>query len=127
MAPAALVNLDIEIGDKIVKALDEDGKALNVAMWAKLPEFENWRFVIASDRLNQDSPRIGYSEVDEVLRKVNIRFPGLPALFLAPMKRPFIQALRQSFASAKDTYGMRLGNQVFGDQFLEDAFVYRIR
>jgi len=35
--------------------------------------------------------------------------------------------LRQAFASAKDTYGMRLGGQKFGDQYLEDAFVYRIR
>ena len=127
MAPAALVNLDIELGDRVVKALDEDGKALNVALWAKLPEFENWRLVIASDRLDQDSPRSGYSQVDEALDKAGIRFPGLPPLALLPMKRPFIQALRRSFASAKDTYGMRLGDQTFGDQFLEDAFVYRIR
>jgi len=126
MAPAALVNLDIELGDKVVKALDEDGKALKVALWAKLPEFESWRLVIASDHLDQDSPRLGYSQVDAALKKVGIRFPGLPPLLLLPMKRPFIQALERSFASAKDTYGMRLGNQVFGDWFLEDAFVYRI-
>jgi hypothetical protein len=43
------------------------------------------------------------------------------------VQRPFIQALRHAFASANDTYGMRLGGQAFGDQYLEDAFVYRIR
>jgi hypothetical protein len=123
----ALVNLDIELGDKVVKALDEDGKAPNVALWAKLPEFEKWRLIISSDCLNQDSPRAGYSQIDTALKKVGIRFPGLPSLALLPMNRPFIQALRRSFASAKDTYGMRLGSQMFGDQFLEDAFVYRIR
>ena len=42
------------------------------------------------------------------------------------MDNPFIQALRRIFASAKDTYGMRLGGQTFGDKYLEDAFVYRI-
>jgi hypothetical protein len=43
------------------------------------------------------------------------------------MDKTFIQALRKVFGSAADTYGMRLGGQMFGDQYLEDAFVYRIR
>ena len=46
---------------------------------------------------------------------------------MRPMDNPMIQALRGVFASAADTYGMRLGGQVFGDKYLEDAFVYRIR
>lgn len=43
------------------------------------------------------------------------------------MKSPMIEALRQAFASVKDVYGMRLGGQTFGDKYLEEAFVYRIR
>jgi hypothetical protein len=43
------------------------------------------------------------------------------------MDNPFIKALRRVFAPAADTYGMRLGGQRFGDKYLEDAFVYRIR
>jgi hypothetical protein len=43
------------------------------------------------------------------------------------MDDPFIQSLREVFAGAADTYGMRLGGQKFGDQYIEDAFVYRIR
>jgi hypothetical protein len=31
------------------------------------------------------------------------------------------------FSKTADTYGMRLGGQKFGDQYIEDAFVYRIR
>jgi hypothetical protein len=27
----------------------------------------------------------------------------------------------------KDVYGMRLGGQTFGDKYIEEAFVYRIR
>jgi len=46
---------------------------------------------------------------------------------MRPMNNPFIEALRGLFASTKDTYGMRLGGQKFGDKYLEDAFVYRIR
>jgi hypothetical protein len=43
------------------------------------------------------------------------------------MDNPFIKALRRTFAEVSDTYGMRLGGQKFGDKYLEDAFVYRIR
>jgi hypothetical protein len=71
--------------------------------------------------------RTGYSELDAALKNVGIRFPGLPPVALLPMKRPFIQALRDLFGSAQETYGMRLGNQSFGDEYVEDAFVYRIR
>jgi hypothetical protein len=123
----ALVNLDIEQGDKVIKALDQDGKSPNVALWAKLPEYEDWRLVIASDHLNQDSSLLGYSEINAAMKKAGIPFRRLPPLALRPMKRPFIQALRNTFSTAKDTFGMRLGNQTFGDQYLEDAFVYRIR
>jgi hypothetical protein len=127
MGSPALVNLDIDLGNKVVQALDEDGKAPNVVLWAKLPEYQDWRLVIASDRLDQESPRLGYSEIDAAVKKAGIPFRRLPPLALRPMRRPFIQALRRAFASAKDVYGMRLGNQTFGDQFLEDAFVYRIQ
>jgi hypothetical protein len=43
------------------------------------------------------------------------------------MSNPMIQELRRAFGSTADTYGMRLGGQMFGDKYLEDAFVYRIR
>lgn len=34
MDTAALVNLDIENGQKVIDALDRDGKNPNVALWA---------------------------------------------------------------------------------------------
>jgi hypothetical protein len=43
------------------------------------------------------------------------------------MDEPFIRDLRTAFASAPSTYGMRLGGQTFGNQYIEEAFVYRIR
>jgi hypothetical protein len=124
---ATLVNFDIENGQKVIDALDKDGKTPNVALWAKLPDYENWRLVIASDRLDQSPSLSGYSEINTAIRKAGIPINRKPSIFWRPMDKPFIQALRRTFASAKDTYGMRLGGQMFGDKYLEDAFVYRIR
>jgi hypothetical protein len=124
---STLVSYDIENGKEVIDALDQDGKGPNVALWAKLPDYENWRLVIASDRLDQSSSRIGYSEINAALEKAGIPIRREPSIFLRPMDNPMIQALRGVFASASDTYGMRLGGQMFGDKYLEDAFVYRIR
>lgn len=127
MDTPALVSFDIENGQEVVDALDRDGKAPNVALWAKLPDYESWRLVIASEHLNQDPYQSGYDEINAAIRKAGIPIHRKPAIFLRPMGNPMIQALRRTFASAKDTYGMRLGGQTFGDKYLEDGFVYRIQ
>jgi len=122
-----LVTFDIENGERVVDALDKAGKPPNVAIWAKLPDYEDWRLVIASDRLDQSSEFSGYSEINEAIRQAGIPFHRKPTIFLRPMDNPMIQALRSSYASMSDNYGMRLGSQMFGDKYLEDAVVYRIR
>ena len=127
MDTSTLVSYDIENGKEVIDALDQDGKGPNVALWAKLPDYENWRLVIASDQLDQSSSRTGYSEINAALEKAGIPIRREPSIFLRPMDNPMIKALRGVFASASDTYGMRLGGQMFGDKYLEDTFVYRIR
>jgi hypothetical protein len=127
MAPAALVNFDIENGEKVIAALEKAGKAPNVALWAKLPDYENWRLILASDSFDQNSQFSGYSEIIEAMEKAGIPIHRQPTILMRPMSNPMIKALRRVFGVARDTYGMRLGGQTFGDKYLEDAFVYRIR
>jgi hypothetical protein len=45
---------------------------------------------------------------------------------ILPMSDPFIKGLRSIFGKAKSVEGMRLGGQLIGDRFIEDAYVYRI-
>ena len=127
MGTPTLVSFDIENGERVVDALDKAGKPPNVAIWAKLRDYEDWRLVIASDRLDQSSEFSGYSEINEAIRKAGIPFHRKPTIFLRPMDNPMIQALRSAYASMSDIYGMRLGSQMFGDKDLEDAVVYCIR
>lgn len=127
MATATLVNFDIENGQQVIDALDRAGRTPRVALWAKLPDYENWRLMIASDLFDQSSPRPGYAEINAALKNAGISIHREPSILLRPMDNPFIQDIRRVFATASDTYGMRLGGQMFGDKYLEDAFVYRIR
>jgi hypothetical protein len=127
MAPATLVSFDIENGQKVIDALDNAGKPPKVVLWVKLPDYENWRLMIASDRLDQTSQFAGYSEINEAMDKAGIPTHRQPSLLLRRMDNPMISELRRLFGSAADTFGMRLGGQTFGDKYLEEAFVYRIQ
>ena len=126
MDQATLVSFDIENGEKVIKALDDDGRTPDVALWAKIPDYEDWRLVIASDRLDQDSELSGYSEINAAMKKAGIPMHRRPTISMRPMDNPFIQDLRRALSSNTDTFGMRLGGQMFGGKYLEDAFVYRI-
>ena len=126
MGTEALVNFDIENGDRVIQALDKAGKQPDVALWAKLPDYEDWRLILASTKIDQSSQFTGYSQIHEVMAQAGIPAHRQPTIFLRPMNNPMIEALRSIFSEAADTYGMRLGGQRFGDQYVEDAFVYRI-
>lgn len=127
MGSTALVSLNIEDGQKVIDALDEAGKPPRVALWAKLPDYENWRLILASELLEQGSQFTIYSEINEAMDRAGLPLHRQPTIFLRPMHNPMIEALRQTFASVADVYGMRLGGQRFGDKFIEEGFVYRIR
>jgi hypothetical protein len=129
MGTPTLVNFDIQNGEEVIKALDQADKSPDVALWAKLPDYENWRLVLASHLLDQKSEFSGYTEIIEAMDKAGIPVHRQPSILMRPMDNPMIKALREIsiFASEAGTYGMRLGGQVFGDKYLEDSFVYRIR
>ncbi len=50
-----------------------------------------------------------------------------PPLLIFKLSDPFIRALRKRFGKATTVEGMRLGTQMIGDRYVEDALVYRIR
>lgn len=127
MAATALVNFDFGNVEMAIRALDAAGKEPRVALWAKLPDYESWRLIVASEKIDQESPLAGYGQIVEALRNANIPMHRRPDILLLPMKSKMIEGLRSAFSSAKDVYGMRLGGQTFGDKYIEEAFVYRIR
>jgi hypothetical protein len=127
MAPGTLLSFVIESGNKVIDALDRDDKTPDVALWAKIPDYEEWRLPIASDSLDRTLPLSGYEEINAAMKKAGISYRTHPSILLRSVDNPMILALQNLFATAKDTYGMRLGGRKFGDKYLEDAFVYRIR
>ncbi|HLH20259.1 MAG TPA: hypothetical protein VKX45_23740 [Bryobacteraceae bacterium] len=126
MGKALLVNLDLEAGSEVLRAIEAAGIRVSVALWAKLEEYADWRLIVASRDLDAAGMWDGYMIIIKATRAAGIPQHKSDSLMILRMKDPFIRELRKLFKGAKDVEGMRLGGQAIGDRFLEDAYVYRI-
>lgn len=127
MDKATLVDIDFRTGDEVLEILDASGVQISVAMWVCFPEYGDWRFLLASRQLDRAEPSKAYGLIHQPLRKAGIPLERTPTLMILKMTDPFIRALRHVFGKTKSTEGMRLGGQMIGDRFIDDALVFRIQ
>ena len=127
MDKASLVTSDFAVGARVLDALDNSGLAISVALWLNSSEYEDWRLVLSSRRLDNADPRGAYGLVHDALERAGFLLEHTPPLLILRMTDPFIKALRQIFGKTKSVEGMRLGGQTIGDRFVQDALINRIR
>jgi hypothetical protein len=82
--------------------------------------------VIAARGFNELEIRAAYRLLHDSLRAEGMTSEKTPVVMIFAMTDPFIKGLRKIFGKTKSVEGMRLGGQMIGDRFIEDAFVYRI-
>jgi hypothetical protein len=121
-----LVSVDLDRGSEILRILDEAGLRVSVALWALLEEYNDWRLLLASRRLDAASQLEGYGLVNDALRAAGFSVEDKPSIVILPMADPTVRTLRRLFGRAKTVEGMRLGGQQIGKRWVEDAYVYRI-
>jgi hypothetical protein len=114
------------MGLELVESLERAKLKIGVALWAYLSEYGDWRMILASRRFDSLGLRDAYGLLHDMLNAAGIGPAQAPAIMILPMNDPFVRDLRRYFAKAKWVEGKRLGGQMFGDRFIEDAYVYRI-
>ena len=126
MDKAVLVAPDFKAGLELVRAL-ESRVPISVALWLYSSDHEDWRFVLASRQLDAAGPTEAYGLVHDALASAGISLEQTPALMILKMSDPMIRELRRMFSKTKSVEGMRLGGQRVGNQFVQEALVYRVR
>jgi hypothetical protein len=89
MDKAALVTPDFAAGAKLLEALDHSDLAINVALWLNSSDYDDWRFVLSSRRLNDADPR-AYGSVRDALQRGGFLREHTPPLLILGMTDPFI-------------------------------------
>src|SRR5437870_8170056 len=126
MDKTALVSLDIERGREILDALERAKLKMAIALWVYSSEYEDWRLVLSARQFDSPDPRDAYRRLNETLAADGLTPERTPPVLILPMSDSFTRELRELFAKTKNVEGMRLGGQMIGDRFVEDAYVYRI-
>lgn len=126
MDKTAMVSIDLSQGSEILEALERAHVKVSVALWMFLSEFEDWRLVVSSRQFDTADPRDAYRLLHDSLSKAEVASKKTPAIIIFPTSDPFVRELRRIFGKTKDLEGMRLGGQLIGDRFVQDAYVYRI-
>jgi hypothetical protein len=121
MDQETLVSFDIEKGREVINALDRAGNPPEVAMWAMLPQYETWRFLLASSHID------GYVDLATQLNNAGVHPALRPSILLRETSDPFIQELRKKYAGLGENIGQHIVSERFGKQYIDEAYVYRIR
>jgi hypothetical protein len=117
----ALVEASFAAGSELVQALDRSTLSISVALWLYSPDYEDWRFVLASRRLDAVEPSDAFGLVHDAFSAAGLSLEKTPPLPILKMPDAFIRALRKNFSKARTVEGMRVGGQLIGDRFVEDA------
>jgi hypothetical protein len=121
-----MVSLEVDRGREIVAALERAKLKVGVALWMYLSEYEDWRMVVCSRQLDALDLREAYRLINASLSAAGFTSANTPPIRILPMADPFIRELRRLFKKTKNVEGTRLGGQMIGDRFVEDAYVYKI-
>ena len=121
-----MVSIDISRGAQILDVLDRAGIKVTAALWMFLSEYEDWRLVISARQFDLPDPRDAYYLLHQSLAAAGVSPRQIPTILILPTSDPLIRELRRIFGKAKSVEGMRLGGQMFGGRFVEDAYAYRI-
>lgn len=126
MDKTAMVSIEISRGSDLLDALDRAGVKIVVAVWTFLSEYEDWRLVVSSRQFDSPDPRDAYRLLHDSLATAGFTPKNTPAIMILPTTDPFIRELRRIFGKTKSVEGMRLGGEMIGGRFVQDAYVYRI-
>ena len=121
-----MVSLDIDRGSELLDALERAKLKVGVALWTYLSEYEDWRLVVAGRQFDSLDLRDAYRLLHDSLAAAGFTPKNTPPIMILPMADPFVKELRRLFGKTKTVEGMRLGGQMIGDRFIQDAYIYRI-
>ena len=126
MDNATLVSFDVEKGADLVDGLERAGLKVSVALWACLAEYGDWRLVVSARQFDALNLKDAYGLLHDSSSAAGFTPYNEPPVMILPMADAFIRELRRKFGKAKGTEGMRLGSQMIGKRFVEEAYVYRV-
>ena len=125
----ALTPQMIAAGAELTRRLDDAGFDLVASFWLYTSESNQWLLVLASPYATAAGPIKAYRRIREVLYNSATEL-DIPMMLWDTTVRehndPLVTALRTGLKPRKHVEGRRVTGSIVNDQFIEDAYVYRV-
>lgn len=126
MDKTILVEKDIEEGQKVIEALQENGFPVNSAFWLYKPEPDEWRLTFASPLIDEQGPFKAYSFVQKVLAKFSppVGISVAETTVLSD-KDELVEGLRYLDRQTPGILpNMRLRGNSIKNRYIDDIYIY---
>jgi hypothetical protein len=129
MDKTALVEIDMEGGERLLRALDEMGLDVHAALWFYLSDPDEWRFIVSLPLVDQEGHRKAYTVIQSELKKLT---PppriSLKSISAVGLDHHLIQPLRMAAHMYPDVMnGKWFTRTVINNVFIEAAYIYRLK
>jgi len=130
MDKTALVGKDIEIGKKIIEALDNAKFDVRAALWFYLSDSDRWRFIVASPIVDKKGPKKAYEAIQSILNKSLPELPesgiSLNDISVVSPKDELIRLLRSAIRTNHKITSIRFRQSTINNIFIDDVYIYRM-
>jgi hypothetical protein len=126
MVKETLVGIDVEWGSQILGLLDAAKFPVPVALWIRRGEEERWRLLLASPLYDRLGPLEAHRMLVLTLWSSDLDWVSSP-LQLQSTRTPLVRELRRIAKRFPREIGRRLGGQMIGGVWVDEAYVYRIQ
>jgi hypothetical protein len=128
MASPVLVSEHLDCGRDLLKALDARGLPVTAAFWYLMPDWEEWRYAVATTRRGLDATPAGTRHFTEVFSQ----FPVPPVVgslnaHVMGVREPLVSGLRayQGTDGAPFVGGRWVNGKPVGEWYVEGIYLYR--
>lgn len=117
------MEVDVEGGRKLLKALHRVGFDISVALWLYSSDFGQWRFILGSPLVDQEGPKSAYIIVQSELAKLKLQsqISLWDISVLGLNDEPVHAMLTHGYQGLTERW---LREMVIGDTFIEAAYIY---
>jgi len=128
-ALVGLLGIDIEGGERLLKALDEADLDVRAALWSYSSDSDRWRLMVAFPLVDEEGPKKAYTLIQSELAKLTPPTGiSLSDIWAVGPEHDLIRALREAARKYPGMISKKwFKRTVINGVFIEGAYVYRAK
>ena len=122
-----LTDAMIDVGELLIKQLDENGVPIRVALWLFMPDINEWRLRLESPDIPLLGPRKIYEQIEKARHMLGPQSEAVPlsVISLLNERDQLVQLLGSAMRTGNTTSRIRFTKNVINGHYISDALIYR--